>query len=407
LNVVLPSFLVSQAIPESLRDRPDDERRARLIVSSSLVVALITSLLGLARLLVDGAEQPIAYVLFGVVFGMLVVPIVLRMTASLTVAGGLIPLVGVAGTTTMALLEDGLGSEALFWLILIPLVAVLFVGARGAVVLGGIGMCCLVLLLVADPITPSRLLDFAGASGALGFSSLLGLLYETSRKRADRHKDEFVASVSHELRTPLTSLQGSLGLLDGGAVGELDGQVAQLVSVAKRNAERLGELVDDLLTIRELEMDDATWTLEPMSLRDIVLSAAHECDADMNVVVEGEVPDIMVNTDAERLLRVLRTLIANAIKHSGAGDSVVLRASVRDGHARIAVTDRGEGIPAAFRPHLFEKFTQADGSATRRVGGTGLGLAIAHRIVERLGGRLRFETTLGEGTTFFVTLRAN
>lgn len=241
---------------------------------------------------------------------------------------------------------------------------------------------------------------------------LLVLSDVTAEKSADRAKSDFVSTVSHELRTPLTSISGALALIGGGAAGELAPKARQLVDIAGRNAERLTRLVDDLLNVQRLEapIDDivaAPVALEPLLERAAAEIAPMALKRGVRIVRAGAVPpEAGVMGDEHRLIQVLHNLLSNAVKFSPAGERVDLAARKLQGMWRLSVSDRGPGIPPAFRSQVFRRFAQADSGDTRARGGTGLGLSIAKAIVEKLDGRISFETEMGTGTTFTVELPA-
>jgi len=231
----------------------------------------------------------------------------------------------------------------------------------------------------------------------------------TERKRVERMKDEFVSTVSHELRTPLTSISGSLGLLAGGAGGELPEQAANLVAVAQRNADRLILLINDILDIERIAAGRMVFDFRVQPLMPLIEAAvdanrgyAERFEVSFEVV--ERVDDVRVNVDAHRLEQVLANLLSNAAKFSPKGERVEIRAARRGDSVRVEVTDRGPGIPEEFRSQVFHKFTQADGSDQRRLGGTGLGLSITKAIVEKMRGTIGFETEVGTGTTFYFEL---
>ena len=230
----------------------------------------------------------------------------------------------------------------------------------------------------------------------------------TERKREAALKDEFVAVVSHELRTPLTAIIGSLGLLRTGAVGEVSPQVEEFLSIMDQGAKRLLALVNDLLDIQKLESGAIFFENRPVPIAALLGEAvdAHRGYAALLGVRLrlDAVAQVVVEADPDRLMQVLANLISNAAKFSPRGAEVTLAATQVADSVCISVRDRGPGIPAAFRSRVFEKFAQAEGASARTHAGTGLGLAISQTIVERLGGRLRFETEEGNGTIFFLEL---
>lgn len=231
----------------------------------------------------------------------------------------------------------------------------------------------------------------------------------TERKRIEQMKTEFVSTVSHELRTPLTSIGGSLGLLAAGAAGPLGDKAARLVSIAHSNCERLVRLINDILDIEKIESGNIQFDLRRMSIGPLVerTMAANAAFGDAHAVkVRTHMPPwpIVVLGDPDRLEQLLTNLLSNAIKHSPEGGPVDVRLEAVGGIARIEVSDRGAGVPVAFRSRIFRKFAMADNSDSRGRGGTGLGLAIAREIAERHDGSIGFTDRDDGGTTFFVEL---
>jgi PAS domain S-box-containing protein len=230
----------------------------------------------------------------------------------------------------------------------------------------------------------------------------------SERKRMDRLKDEFVSTVSHELRTPLTSIAGSLGLLVGGAAGELPPAAVRLIGIAQSNSQRLVRLINDILDIEKIESGQIVFKFRRVDTHALVEQAieanrGYADGFDVRVRLDAA-PAGEIYVDADRVVQVLTNLLSNAIKFSPPDNEVVIGVEDRDGITRITVRDRGPGIPAEFRPRIFEKFAQADATDGRKKGGTGLGLSIARQIVLRLGGTIGFEDGTDGGTIFFVEL---
>jgi len=231
----------------------------------------------------------------------------------------------------------------------------------------------------------------------------------TERKKVDRMKNEFVSTVSHELRTPLTSIRGALGLVGSGTAGELPEKAQPLVDIAAKNCDRLIRLINDILDIEKIEANKMEFELRPLALMPLVehtveSNRMYAAEHGVNIVVSDELPGAMVLVDEDRFTQVLTNLLSNAAKFSPEGGTIGLATQARDGSVRVSVSDEGPGIPEEFRKHIFCKFSQADGSDTRKRGGTGLGLSITRAIVEKLGGQVSFETREGKGTTFHVDL---
>jgi PAS domain S-box-containing protein len=234
----------------------------------------------------------------------------------------------------------------------------------------------------------------------------------TERKQIDQMKNEFVSTVSHELRTPLTSIAGSLGLLAGGAAGELPDRAARLIKIAHTNSERLVRLINDILDIEKIESGKMTFDLKPVALLpllDQTLQANRAFAEGYGVELELDRShdDAVVVADPDRLVQVITNLVSNAAKFSSRGGAVRVSVHPLDRRYRISVADRGSGIPEEFKGRIFSKFAQADGSDTRQKGGTGLGLSIVREIVTRMGGTVSFDSVAGEGATFHVDLPAD
>lgn len=231
----------------------------------------------------------------------------------------------------------------------------------------------------------------------------------TERNRIERLKSEFIATVSHELRTPLTSIQGALALLHAGVPGELPEQARQLLTIALSNSERLGLLINDILDIEKIESGAIRFSLGPVAVTKLLEDAVRQNNAyaqryQVHLRIDGELPEVEIYADRDRVMQVLSNLISNASKFSSAGGEVRLLARELGQSIRIEVIDSGCGIPEEFQDKVFEKFTQADASDARAAGGTGLGLSISKSLVERMQGSIGFHSQPGQGTTFFFEL---
>jgi PAS domain S-box-containing protein len=231
----------------------------------------------------------------------------------------------------------------------------------------------------------------------------------SERKRIERMKSEFVSTVSHELRTPLTAISGSLGLITGGALGRLPQQAGDMIDIAHKNSQRLTYLINDLLDIEKLSAGKLQFDIQQQPLMPLVEQAIetnHSYGAKRRVALtlKQAAPGTEVRVDSQRLSQVLSNLLSNAIKYSAESGTVFVSVESRAGWSRVSVRDFGPGIPAKFRDKIFEKFAQADSSDTRTKGGTGLGLAISKQLIERMGGRIDFQSVEGQGACFFIEL---
>lgn len=229
----------------------------------------------------------------------------------------------------------------------------------------------------------------------------------TEREHVARLKNEFVSTVSHELRTPLTSIRGSLGLLLGGASGELTPDMRHLVAIAHRNSERLINIVNDILDIEKIKAGKLRAELRPENLVPLVQQAmdsngAYATQHGVRFHAICHMDRAMVNVDHERFMQIMANLLSNAAKFSPPDAIVDIAIEQHQNKFRVSVSDKGPGIPTAFRADLFKPFSQADASNTRQKGGTGLGLAITKSLVEQMGGEIGFVTSIDVGTTFYV-----
>lgn len=234
----------------------------------------------------------------------------------------------------------------------------------------------------------------------------IGLVRDiTERKQMDLMKTEFVSTVSHELRTPLTSISGALGLIAGGALGELPEQAKLMLDIAYKNSKRLGLLINDLLDMEKLTAGKMHLDLQPQLLMPLVEQTLEDVRAygeqyQVRFEVIERADDVQVRVDSGRLQQVLSNFLSNAAKFSPPGSQVEIAVRRRKNVVHVEVIDHGPGIPAEFRSRIFHKFSQADSSDTRQKGGTGLGLAISKELIERMNGLIGFDSEEGQGACF-------
>jgi len=229
----------------------------------------------------------------------------------------------------------------------------------------------------------------------------------TQRREVERLKSEFVSMVSHELRTPLTAIQGSLGLISGGALGPLPSGAGRMLEIASISAHRLNRLVDDILDIERIE--SGVLVLEPgwQSARAVVDAAIEQMQvlaAEAGVETRVTSVEGAVHADPDRAVQTLINLIGNALKFSYPGGLVEIAAGSDGDVVEFTVTDQGRGIPEDRLERIFNRFEQVDSSDAREKGGFGLGLAISRSLVERSGGRIWATNNLRRGATLHFTL---
>ncbi len=235
----------------------------------------------------------------------------------------------------------------------------------------------------------------------------------TALKEAEQLKDEFIGIAAHELRTPLTILKGFAQTLivqtARGKGPELaDWQVESLQDIDQATT-RMVELTEDLLDVTRLQAGRLDLHIEPADLVSLVqrlVSRLQLTTARHRLVIQSVPTHLVVNADPRRMEQILSNLLSNAIKYSL--DSGVIQIHVyQDEHAHMAVVsiqDPGIGIPKSQQARIFGRFARAENAQTYGIGGTGLGLYLSRELIERLRGRIWFESSEGEGSTFFIAL---
>lgn len=232
-------------------------------------------------------------------------------------------------------------------------------------------------------------------------------LTETA-ERANRIKDEFLATLSHELRTPLTSILGWAGMLGN---PKLDRETSlHAFEVIRRNARMQVQMIDDLLDHARIMTGKLRLSVQPVELGPIISAAidglrpAAEA-REIRLQLHLDSPALTVSGDPDRLQQVAWNLISNAVKFTPKGGSVIVGLHRVESNVELKVSDTGLGIAPEFLPHVFDRFRQADGTTTRAFGGLGLGLSIVRQLVELHGGTVRVESGgEGLGSTFTASL---
>jgi PAS domain S-box-containing protein len=245
------------------------------------------------------------------------------------------------------------------------------------------------------------------SDGEFVLSSIVDL---SQRREIDRMRTDFVSTVSHELRTPLTSISASLALLQSGVVGKLPEEAGAMVRIAHKNSERLVRIINDILDIGRLEQGMIKLRLQRVAVASLLHQSieANSSYADkygVRFVFDDGESDDLVEADPDRLMQVITNLLSNAAKFSAPGSDVRVRLRPEAAMITVEVDDAGPGIPEAFKERVFEKFAQADASASRAFEGTGLGLSIAKQLIEAMHGTIGFRPSPARGTIFYFTLR--
>ncbi|HEY1798076.1 MAG TPA: ATP-binding protein [Stellaceae bacterium] len=243
-----------------------------------------------------------------------------------------------------------------------------------------------------------------------GSVAVLTLHDITALKRAEQMRADFIANAGHELKTPLASLSGFIETLRGPA---RDDAVARerFLGIMQEQAERLGRLVNDLLSLSRIELNEHVAPTGRIALAPIIEHVADTLELraadrrmDLALAIPAELPRVL--GDPDELTQVFQNLLDNAIKYGRPASRISVAAASEGGFVRVAVADRGDGIPAEHLPRLTERFYRVDTARSRELGGTGLGLAVVKHVVNRHRGRLDIASTPGQGSIFTVWLRA-
>jgi two-component system phosphate regulon sensor histidine kinase PhoR len=260
---------------------------------------------------------------------------------------------------------------------------------------------------------PVRFADGAAAARVFVFHDITRLKsFETARS-------DFIANLTHELRTPLTALYGYAETLQKGVDDPAAAQ--RFLGIIERQSRRLARLIDDLISLSDLERGLTPLKIEPLppgrvieEASELMREQARRAGIAFEVRAPKDLPEIAA--DRDRLQQVLLNLLDNAIKYTPRGGNVTIEARSATGAApanggalkrpgvEFVVADTGEGIPAADIPRLTERFYRVDRARSRELGGTGLGLAIVKHIIQLHHGAIKIESRLREGTTVTVWL---
>ena len=258
-------------------------------------------------------------------------------------------------------------------------------------------------------IKPRRLLVQASPLGDTSTGIVVVFVDVTEVRRLESLRRDFVANVSHELRTPVTAIRSAAETLRSSAINDPK-MAAMFLDIVDRNAQRLGDLVEDLLDLSRIESKAYKLALEELSVAQVAsycLSLFRERADKKHLQLSMQVADDLptIRADRRALEQVLTNLIDNAVKYCPDGREIAIAAEPSGNSIRITVRDSGQGIDEKHLPRLFERFYRVDPGRARESGGTGLGLSIAKHLVEAMGGTIGVESKPGKGTAFHVGMQ--
>lgn len=237
-------------------------------------------------------------------------------------------------------------------------------------------------------------------------SRKLSVIAARPMEEAIRREKQFVADASHDLKTPLSVILANNAILMENPDAPA-GTLTRWLDSTQLAAKRMQQLIGEMLTLAEAERQDAPLTLEPVDLADIAMKAELELESvafEKNVTLDTDLPEkCVIRGNADYLLRIVTSLLENALKYEPSGGQVILALTQNKRKTVLSVRNPGSRIPEEDLPHVFDRFYRGDKSRTNSEGSFGLGLAITKEMTQRLGGTIAVTSSEAEGTTFRVT----
>jgi len=437
-NAITADFekAVHHFIPESFAHDPETGRQARLICGFGYLGSFFGVIYALFYVAIGHRWGALVVVSCSTGFGL--IPWLMKRTGSLHFAGNMLSLILVLGFSTLCLLEGGMQGHAIAWLASVPLCSMLLMGraAAGRWMLISFAACSGIAALgfmgvqmkpAYDPKWES-IVSAAGYMGFILFMFTLGVIFETSRKRAfskmqealakletsntelthlNQEKNEFMGIAAHDLRNPLTVVIGTAQLLRTSQDQVL---TERLISNIINAGTRMLHLVKNFLDTNAIEQGHFAFKLEACDMSELI----RECLQNHALAAERKEIQLVfqpagkchARVDRNATLQILENLVSNALKYSPKKTAVSLKAEMISDRCIVTVSDQGPGVSEEDLKKMFGKFTRLSARPTGGESSNGLGLSIVKRLTEAMNGNVRCESKLGCGASFVLELQA-
>lgn len=388
-----------------------DFYRARLLISSSIVSAVLLLPFALAWGILDQWLSPQFLLLVVALITLTTTPYVFRRSRSITISGIYLNFISTILVMAFAYVDGGLNSTSIPWFPVLPIFGAFFSGKNYGIFIFALLTAFLLSLLylhsinavpisTIDELTTLSLYTVSTISSvilllfvAFNYLSWQGAVREELVK-ANTVKNEFLSGISHELRTPLNSIVGFSEVLSRSYVGELNEKQARFVNHINSSGDHLLQLVNDLLDISKIEAGQMGFNPEAADVHDLCLESiamvkGKANDKDISLIVQTkELKKVLLKLDKLKIKQVLLNLLSNAIKFTPEGGTVYLNASIDASKLTLIVEDTGPGIPLEHHSSVFERFYQIHHNTDDKDPGTGLGLSLSQHYTEMHGGKI-------------------
>jgi len=420
--------------PEEVFADPEQMRRARLVSRFGVLGSFFGIVYAMFYLLIGHKWGALIIIICSSCFA--VAPMWLRRKKTIEPAGHFLNLTLTCGFTALCFVEGGLQGHAIAWLVSVPLCALLLLGQKAATQWAVLAFLAASLIAALDlmgvqlPVMYdmkwNAVVSAAGYLGLIAFMFILGLIFETSRKRAfskmevaltelatanerlvhlNNEKNEFLGMAAHDLKNPLTVIVGSAEM--AGMTDEKD-EIHKFLDHISSAATRMRNMITDLLDVNAIEQGKFTSKIEPCDIRVLVQrSVENNQPAAARKGIEirvGASEGLWAKADEAATMQILDNLISNALKYSPPNTTTHVHTLPEANYILVSVRDEGPGISEADQKKLFQKFTRLSARPTGGESSTGLGLAIVKRLAEAMSGTIQCHSAPGGGSTFTVRL---